>query len=1271
MEPDGQGGFRVTMSSGLVRSYAMVPGESNYWLVREADPAGNALDLSYRDGYLEKIQATDGAWVQFFRPLWGESAPSGTPAPRIVRILDSIGRELNLSYDSAGRLTGFVGADGASWTFGWAAENHVVDVIAPDQSVVFHVLTDADDRATSVRQGDLETAYNYGTDTTQVTGPGGGTWSYAYDADGMSLSMTDPTGGVWAIERDAATGDVVRLTDPEGGQHDFAHDGQHRLSSYTAPLVDGVRAQWLFERNAEGRLTRLTTPCGASTELGYDVSGWLAFEATDPDGDGSAEAVTTYERDPVTGDITARVDAEGRRTEYVYNAAGQIAEVHPPCRSTGPPATCGVIRLSHDAAGRLTGLDWPVGDGQWSSWTLGYDSAGHLSMLSDPFGSNWSLETSVLGEVTQITSPDGGTMEFYYGPSNRLERRVDAMGRVRQWRYDAAGRVAEYEDEVGAIWSLGYDAAGRLVSRIDPEGRQWEWAYDLAGRVRRQILPGAQEISLIRDAAGRMTRRDLPGGSSEHFVWDAEGNLEMMWSADASGVEVDRWTYTWDGRGLPTSVAQDSDLDGTNRMQRSASWQWDLSGRLVGWTDADGLEYTVKLDPWGEPGRVLQNGADVAQILRDSWSGWVTARHHYSESLYATLTRDAAGRVLTLHETENSLTLRDMEVVRDTAGRIVEVLDHLEDPAAVTTVERDLLGRITALRYADGTEEEYGYDDAGRMVRAARLDEVGVWHYVDLVRDRSGRPLSMLEENGSTSFDWDFAPAEADLGFVVRRVETSSDGQTATLAFDVDGRITRVETETDAGTVLRRRFRWMPGGLPRTVAEQRWDASGASEDDARLFLDMMGPWSEHPGDSGVASSWKLPPLFLVDRADRGQWRRVLVGRADRLRDEVRLLDGLLGADGSRVMEIFGGQMLGSGLSLPTADSFDPAPRTDEIRTTAGTRVSVHDPDPGFLDDELGLPPFSASVPRPGWSSALARVQGGVDILCGLEDYAEDRPQQCGRFWFPPPRKIWRCRSSSVEDCSTQCAGMRECPLEGGGGVGMCSGPGAHATPPIRNADRHPLGVTLSNGEFLLDVVDLSIPGRGLDLALSRSYRNQNRTSQRLGRNWSLGILDERLMRSVCDGRPVVWHRSDGSKASYDWPVNLDQAVDGPLGKLLKYRVGDASVSKEYYELRLPGGEVRTFKHMTNSPDGPYGYPVRVTRPGGSAIEFEWDSVDEGKDGCATDWAPLKATLWSCDDSARTNVRASQCIPRELGRFEFVTERKCSGFIVTEVRVIQP
>ncbi|MDQ7087282.1 MAG: hypothetical protein Q9Q13_05225 [Acidobacteriota bacterium] len=340
--------------------------------MREEDPSGNALDLSYRDGYLEKIQATDGAWVKFFRPMWGEPAPADTPAPRIVRILDSTGRELSLSYDATGKLIGFVGADGASWSFGWDVQNHVVDVIAPDQSVIFHVLTDADDRATSVRQGNLETTYSYGADATVVTGPGGGGWTYAFDADGMSTSMTDPAGGVWAIERDAATGDVVRLVDPEGGEHDFTHDGQHRLLRYTGPLVDGVRPEWVFERNAEGRLTRLTSPCGAVSELGYDESGWLVSEATDPDEDGTAEAVITYERDPVTGDITARIDAEGRRTEYVYSATGQIAEIHPPCLSAGPPAICGVIRVSHDAAGRQTGLDWPVGEDQWSSWSLGY-----------------------------------------------------------------------------------------------------------------------------------------------------------------------------------------------------------------------------------------------------------------------------------------------------------------------------------------------------------------------------------------------------------------------------------------------------------------------------------------------------------------------------------------------------------------------------------------------------------------------------------------------------------------------------------------------------------------------------------------------------------------------------------------------------------------------------------------------------------------------------------------------------------------------------------
>lgn len=49
------------------------------------------------------------------------------------------------------------------------------------------------------------------------------------------------------------------------------------------------------------------------------------------------------------------------------------------------------------------------------------------------------------------------------------------------------------------------------------------------------------------------------------------------------------------------------------------------------------------------------------------------------------------------------------------------------------------------------------------------------------------------------------------------------------------------------------------------------------------------------------------------------------------------------------------------------------------------------------------------------------------------------------------------------------------------------------TSSFNEPEMHPLGVLLSNGEYILNVTDLVIPGRGLDLTFTRTYRNAEKS----------------------------------------------------------------------------------------------------------------------------------------------------------------------------------
>lgn len=1104
--PNGQGGLTSRMRSGTLRTYAMVPGASNYWLVREEDPSGNALDFEYVDGYLHRITATDGAWAEFHRPMWGESAPPSLKPTRIVRISDSMGRELTCGYDADHRLTSFTNADGETWTYGWDFEDHIVDVLPPGLPAVFHVTTDAEHRAASVRVGDLETGFSYAADQTVVTEPNGGTWTYSYDARGMTSTITDPVQATWAITRGTASGDVVTITDPLGAVHAFTHDTSHRLTSYSGPAIAGNSPVWTFAYDGDGRLTRTVHPAGAASELHYDASGWLVEEASDPDADGTAEAVTVYERDAVTGDIIARIDPELRRVEYDRDAHGLVEAVRPQGETITPE-----YRYEHDAAGRIVAFEVPSGSGTWDRWELAWSPGGRLTSMTDPLANSWAVSTDALGHLVSTTDPTGATTEYQHSVDGRLTRVEDPLGHARIWTYDGGGQLVWYEDETGAQWEYDHDAGGRVISVTDPEGRCWSYGLDALGHVIEHTLPGGQEIDVTRDAASRMIRRDLPDGTIERFEWDAEGRLTYMERDPADGGVIDSWTYTWDGQGLPLSVETSLATGDGNQVTRTGTWTWDSSGRLVGWQDADGRIWSVTEDGLGRP-TAFTHGATTSTVTRDPWSGRVLGRFHAELQLEESYMFDAAGRVTEFQEWESGELTKDLTYTRDAAGRIQTITDHLVGPDEVTTLIRDEAGRITEVQQPGGSVDRLRYDAASRTVAWIGQDPDGAIRRREYAYDRSGRILEYVADGRHIGFDWDFSPADPRLAFEVRRWGTGPLGDTILLNYDVDGRISEVVDHATGSAVARRDYRWLPGGISLPAAETSRDASGALERDVHFF-DMLGRgWSRHSA-SGEVADWTLPAALTSSHARAGAWRERLWGRRHSLPDDGEVLRRSFAHDAG-LMSRLGGSTLESGISLPAPFWNSPEP---DLQTAADRSETAAIPDSHLVDDVLGLPVRPApwlEAAEPSYYQALRSAR-----VCAFKNSAsadgecQDAVTVIQRRGSAPPYPL-------IVNDGDPCSIHPWDPCENDWGPEGRS----QRMEPLRNADVHPLGVTLSNGEFTLTATDLELPGRGQGLTLSRTYRSQTHKTGWLGPNWAVALLDEKVIPDpLCDPHHLRWY----------------------------------------------------------------------------------------------------------------------------------------------------
>ncbi|NJN63718.1 MAG: RHS repeat protein [Acidobacteria bacterium] len=1254
LEPvPGDAKYIVRMTDGRVRTYAPIPGEPYYWVRREEDASGNRIDFEYDLTYLKRVVSSDGAWVELHRPLWGEPAPPGTPNSRVMRMTDSAGREVRFTYDAQFRLASVSDADGGTWDYSYDSAHHITTIDDPLRRQLWQIATNGSHRATSVTIGVRQTTYSYSTGQTTVTEGGGSPFVYSYGATGMTSRLTNPDGGFIDITRHPTTGDVTRIVDAENGQHDFEHDTAHRITRYLAPSVSGERAEWRYERDSVGRLRRVVLPTGARSELIYDALGRVVGEGVDEDADGTHEYQTAYVRDSVHGDIAQRVDGEGRITNYTYTALGQVAEVRPPCTDEDADGTaehCVRIKIFYDAAGRRTELHWPSGPGTWAVWRSTWTDRGVLASLVDPLERTWTITSNAVGEVTRIQDPVGTTTTLTWNPDRSLASVENGLGELKSWDYDAAGRLSAFIDASGARWEFDHDPMGRLVGFTDPESRFWSFGYDRSGRRTRTTMPSGADVLVEFDALGRPVRRTLGDGAYAEFDWSSLGLLESAaWFPGSSAAMRHRWSWSWSPSGLITSLAQEMNVDGASGVTTALAYDWDRSGKLAGFTRQDGRAFTVSRDAWGRPRTVRSDLPSIveASISYDIWTGRVVQRHHGKPDIVETLSYDLSGAVTALREIESGVTLRDLEFTRDAMGRVTGIADLLPHGSGATSVSRDSLGRITRIATTQGDSTDLYWGSAGQLAQVAWEASDGTSDVERYAYDRSGLPRSTTSAQRFTSYEWDFAPADSGHAFEAKRLSFGPETTLTRLSYDLDSRIVAVDDLQDGNWTPRHRFEWSPTALPRPAWAYGFDDAGVLTSSEGFSLDAHAIAAGMTPEGVV--TWQSSPLLMLESADAGSWRHAELGRADDELDEGRLIgtntDSPIG-----LADRVGGTGVLAGLELLDVFAFGVPGLTRDFTTVAESRVTEKDVDPRYTDRSQGLPVSNDTIALPGWSSAFERAMAsrGVPVL-GIDGSGG---QGLSGLRIPDMNdklSNGRCSSPNVADCLARdsWAGPDFPPEHIG------------AREPLRNADIHPLGVTLSNGEFTLSVVDVSIPGRGIDLTLSRTYRSKTWHNGALGRGWILGLFDERVELADAVTSRYGWHRADGSLVVFPDPM---QDQETPVGRSRMRSRIENGFPVTTIDLREQDGTVTSFVARKN---GPY-LPESISRPGASKITVEWHYEPPV-------FRPKSARLWSCDDDEATNPAShATCEPVEIGRFEFhSSEGESDGWsAVQAVDVIQ-
>ncbi|MDO5104215.1 MAG: DUF6531 domain-containing protein, partial [Lautropia sp.] len=479
---------------------------------------------------------------------------------------------------------------------------------------------------------------------------------------------------VLRIERDAQ-GRMLRVTDPAGRQMHFSYDHRGHLST-----IDHPRGQWRYQVSAKGQLLSVTSPTRAQRFYRYE----------DP---GFPSALTAIETGaPMLGQRLL----QGR---WRYDAQGRVIEYRGPA---------GDRRFRYWAA-----------DAKGIATTEVSDSEGRKKIyrFREAFG-QWQV-LSVTGQDCAHCGP--ADRHFRYDDQGRLvglrdEADLDALSLARLYRieHDPLGRVARIYLRT---WAVPSGEGKKPPSKGDETltlFRRYEYADDqsrLPSLVARpSVLPGkeytvAYEYQQIagQQRPVRITERGYSHGiavsRSARFVYDDTGRLIQM-DGPLPG-EADRIDFK-----------SEKDETGQVRVRMLTAWGDEVDVSMDGGWLRSSLNWLMDNGRFhaeaGALRHVAPNGA--SQRIHVDDFGRITKIESPDAGVETTY-HDAADRVI--RQTDS--TGADLRIKYDERDR--PLLKTLTAPdGKVLTTRYRYEGRHLVAVSSPVSTERYQYDERGRMV---------------------------------------------------------------------------------------------------------------------------------------------------------------------------------------------------------------------------------------------------------------------------------------------------------------------------------------------------------------------------------------------------------------------------------------------------------------------------------------------------------------------------------------------------------------------------
>ncbi|MFE3688053.1 polymorphic toxin-type HINT domain-containing protein [Streptomyces sp. NPDC059095] len=388
-------------------------------------------------------------------------------------------------------------------------------------------------------------------EVTQVTTPGGGWITFAYDTQHRVTSARDNTGRTTGYVYDDQ-GRLKTVTDPAGKPMSYTYDGtSNRIATASdarnitylsntydgsgrvkhQALTEGATYDFAYTQTGTGQITSttVTQPGGAVRRVEFDASG---YATTDTFAYGTALARKTSFQRGTNHRIDAVTDPYGRRTALAYDALGHVTQT---TEQAGTPnaRTSGTV-TSDGPFDQPTKVTDPLGN----PTVFGYFDNGDPKTVTDPENRTTAYTYTPQGQLRTVTDPANATTSYTYRYGN-VETVTDPENRIARQFTDAAGRTAVVTDTAGTATAISYDALNQPRTVTDPLGQNTVLGYDDNGNL--TSLTDARNNTTIwgYDQADRPISATDPLGVQATFGYDPAGFLAKAVSRSGKTATAD------------------------------------------------------------------------------------------------------------------------------------------------------------------------------------------------------------------------------------------------------------------------------------------------------------------------------------------------------------------------------------------------------------------------------------------------------------------------------------------------------------------------------------------------------------------------------------------------------------------------------------------------------------------------------------------------------------------------------------------------------------